>query len=213
MNIRYVSLSVVLAGILTGEALCQTYYQAPPSRSKSLGLFGGLAGAGIGAAIGQKGGDALPGAAIGGTIGALSGAILGNAADQDEARRRAYMYSQQQEYGRLAQRVTIADVVTMTHAGLADDVIINQIRSKGMAQTLSTNDLITLKQQAVSDRVINAMQYQPQPTRIVRQPSPVIVEEHYYHPRYYPPTWHYRSHYDHHPHHHPHSGIHFSFGH
>ena len=211
MNIRRTALSLILFLCCTSLAQSQTYYRSapPPAKSKSLGIFGGLAGAGIGAAIGQEGGDALPGAAIGGAIGALSGAILGGAVDDEETRQNVYRQQQYEQQQQWAQRVSLTEVVSMSQAGLGDEVIINQIRTKGMAQTLTSNDLIVLKQQGVSDRVINAMQYQPQPTQVIRQVRPIVVQEHYYHPRPYR-SYH---HYHHGHHHHGHSGIHFRIGH
>ena len=76
-----------------------------------------------------------PGRLSAGAIGALSGAALGNAADNAEARNRAHYHAHQQaQQVRLAQAVTLSDVVSMTHAGLGDDVIITQIRTKGLVQ-------------------------------------------------------------------------------
>ena len=87
--------------------------------------------------------------------------------------------------------------------------IVTQIRTRGTVQPLTTSDLIALKQQSVSDRVINALQHQPRPATVVRQPRPVVVESYRYHHHYPSPVWHHWHDYHHHPRH----GIHFSFGH
>ena len=194
-----------MAVLLVADATAQTYPYAP-QKSKQYGILGGLAGAAIGAAIGEGEGDALPGALIGGAFGALSGAAVGDSIDQDDANRRAYANARRHQ---LAHAVTPADVVSMTRAGLGEDVVVTQIRTRGMSQTLTTHDLIALKEQGVSDRVINAMQYQPRATTVVRQPHPVVVERYHHYPA---PFWHHGHHYHHHHRHHPRHGIHFSFG-
>jgi hypothetical protein len=193
------------AGFAT-DACGQSPYYQPPPKSQKLGVLGGLTGAGIGAAIGEDRGNAVPGALIGGAIGALSGAVVGDSIDQQQARRQAIVYAQQQQ---MARAVTLADVVTMTHAGLADEVIITQIQTKGMFQPLTTNDLIMLKQQGVRDRVITAMQQVSHPAAVV--PAPPVIVDDYHYCRPYPVRhhWHY-----HHPyHHHPRATFHFRFGH
>ena len=207
MRIRYTMLAVVLLGTVAADV----YGQYPPPRSRGLGILGGLAGAGIGAAIGEDGGDAVPGALIGGAIGALGGAAVGGAIDTDEARRNYYLQAQQQQQRQLANVVTTNDVISMSQAGLSEDVIITHIRGRGMARALTANDCIVLKQQGVSDRVINYMQTIPQPSTTVVRPAPVVVHEYVY-PRYYhAPYFH---HYHHHPRHHrSHSSIHLRFGH
>lgn len=184
--------------------------QAPPPERRRLGILGGLAGAGIGAAIGEDGGDAVPGALIGGAIGLVAGSGVGSAVDERNYQRQAY---QNAVAAQQAQSVTMADAISMTHAGLSDAVIINHIRTHGVAHRLNASDLIVLKQQGVSDPVVSAMQSIPGPT-VVRQPvaAPVIVEEHYYPaPR---PNWYYHQHYHRpHPRHYRHgSGFHWGIG-
>jgi len=50
------------------------------------------------------------------------------------------------------------DVIKMVQAHVSDDVIINQIRSRGCVFNLSAEDTIYLKQNGVSDRVVAEMQ-------------------------------------------------------
>ena len=62
-------------------------------------------------------------------------------------------------------------------------LIINQIRSRGMAAPLYSNDIIWLQQVGVSPQVIATMQEtQPPPAVIVEQapPPPVVVGGYYY---------------------------------
>ena len=117
--------------------------------------------------------EALPPERPSAPASALSGAAIGNSMDQEEARNRALIA---QQLGRPLDpgAVTIADVIAMKRAGVADNLAINQIHAHGMAAPLQTNDLINLPQQGVSAPVIQAMQESP--PRVV-QPQPVIVEE------------------------------------
>jgi hypothetical protein len=196
--------AALLAMVVYGS-LAYGQYDANQNRRR-LGILGGLAGAAAGAAIGEDDGDAVPGALIGGAIGALGGVGVGSAIDARENENRYYAAQAQQ---RQAQAVTMADVVSMTHAGLSDAVIINHIQTHGVARPVSASDLIVLKQQGVSDAVLSSMQSIPQPTTVIRQPAPVIVEEHYYSRP--DPWWYGHGHYHyHHRHYHrPHDHVHF----
>ena len=179
-----------------------------PYASDRLGTAGGLAGAGIGAAIGEHNDNPLAGAAIGGIVGAVAGGAVGNEIDIAEARNRAVI---EQRIGRqMVGAVTVPDVITMTQAGLGDQVIITHIRANGVAQIPQANDLIAMKQQGVSDGVINAMQSPPQNLAPAAAVTPVIVEERYVVPPYCPSGY-YR--YHHHHHHRPrrHHGSHIGF--
>ena len=53
--------------------------------------------------------------------------------------------------------MTVQDVVKMSKAGLSDDLIIEQIRTKNQRFDLSTDQLIQLKTAKVSERVIQVM--------------------------------------------------------
>jgi len=53
--------------------------------------------------------------------------------------------------------LTKEQVIKMSKAGLADDVIITRIKAEPVPMKLSTDDLITLKSSGVSDNVIRAM--------------------------------------------------------
>jgi len=191
---RYcIAVTLLVATAATG---CQSPYHADRGA-----LFGGLLGAGTGAIVGDALGNAGAGTAIGAGVGALSGAVVGQELDQIEARNRAMIEAQ---LGRrvTAGAVTIDDVITMTQAGVDDELIVTHVRANGVARPLETNDLITLQQQGVSTRVIKAMQEPPRvqrspPPVVVREtaPAPVIVEEYHYGPPLWGPPfrhWHYR---------------------
>ncbi|MBL8889793.1 MAG: glycine zipper 2TM domain-containing protein [Planctomycetaceae bacterium] len=137
--------------------------QAQWSASEKGTLLGAVAGGGAGAAIGKKSGNPITGA----VVGTLGGAILGNVIGDRVDQRRAETYYQPQyqtQYQPIQQQVyrnpgvTIDQVIHLTRSGVGDDLIISHVQQNGFQQSLTTNDLILLKNQGVSDRVIMALQ-------------------------------------------------------
>ncbi|MBA2115195.1 glycine zipper domain-containing protein [Bremerella alba] len=165
-----------------------------PYHQDQLGLVGAGTGALAGAAIGNATGHTAGGAIIGGLVGATAGSAVGSHMDEVEARNQALF---QQRLGRRMEgQTTFDDVIAMSKAGLSDQVVTTHIRRHGVAQVPSAPDLIYLKNNGVSDAVINTMQNPP--VEVVSAPvqERVIVEEHYYGPRpYYGPYRHHRRHY------------------
>ena len=162
----------MLAATLVFAASCQSPYYADRGAA-----VGGLTGAGVGAAIGHASGNTGAGALIGSAVGALGGVAVGSSIDRAQAENRAYIDQRLAE--QQASAATIPDAISMTRAGLSDEVIENHFRTKGLAQPATTQDLIAMKQYGVSDSVIRAVQEMgavppPQPIG-----SPVVVEEHY----------------------------------
>jgi hypothetical protein len=161
--------------------------------------IGGVGGAGLGALIGEASGHSGEGALIGAAVGALTGAAVGDSIDQDQARRNAEI---QARMGRqLSGAVAPTDVIQMTQAGLSEDLIATHIAANGVQQRLQAGDLIALKNQGVSDRIINSMQTAPlagaaQPAvvgqPVYAAPPPVVVQEVYGPPVYYPAPYYYR---------------------
>ncbi|MCE9529059.1 MAG: hypothetical protein K8R36_23675 [Planctomycetales bacterium] len=154
-------------------------------------LLGGLFGAGTGAAIGSNSGHPVEGALIGTAIGAITGGAVGDKVQADVDRNRAEVEARM---GRqMAAAVSPEDVVAMTQAGLSDDVIATHIRAHGVARQPQVNDLITLRNQGVSDNVLKAMQTSTGPQAAIVNapgPPPVIVQERVYAPPpYYGPYW------------------------
>jgi hypothetical protein len=142
---------------------------------------GGLIGAGTGAVIGSATGHTAGGALIGAGVGAVSGGLIGNAIDKSEQKTAAIAAANGPPRGALG----ITDVAQMAQAHVTDQVIISQIRSTGSVFRLSSTDTIWLKQNGVSDAVIQEMLatayrtpqrvYSPQPVYVVEPPPPVSV--------------------------------------
>jgi hypothetical protein len=153
-------------------------------------LLGGAGGAGVGALVGQAaGGHPVVGALVGAGVGAASGAAVGGSLDQIQANNRAQIEARLGHPVR-AGAVNVGDVVNMSRAGVADDLMINYVRTNGMAAPLQSNDLILLQQQGVSPRVVQAMQTPPavgQPVIVPPGPQPVMyaAPPPYWGPAYY----------------------------
>ena len=153
--------------------------------------LGGLTGAGIGALVGEATADRpLAGAAIGGALGAFSGASVGSGLDDID--RKVDAQVQQAAYVE-PSRTTLHEVISMSDAGLSDQVISRHIHSHGFAGPLDAADLIALRQQGVSDSVISSLQDATSiRTRetVAMNRAPVIVEETYEAiPIPIPPPW------------------------
>lgn len=169
---------------------CQSPYHADQGA-----LFGGLTGAGVGAVVGNAVGNPAAGALLGAGVGTVTGAAVGSSLDDIEARNRAQIAAQMGAQVRPGV-VSMADVINMSRAGVSEPLIVTHIQHNGMAAPVSASDLIVLKQQGVSDGVIQVMQavpmqampMQPQPVAMAPGP-PVIVEEHYYGGPYYGPYY------------------------
>jgi hypothetical protein len=188
LNLRVVSVSA-LALFALAACGCNS-----PYRSDKGALIGGLGGAGLGAIVGNAVGNTGAGAAIGAGVGALSGAAIGGSLDDIEAQNRAEIEAR---LGRPAPpgAVTIADVISMTRAGVSEDVMVTFIQSHGMATPLQAQDLIALQQQGVSPRVMQAMQAPPVAApQAAAYAAPVMVPQPYVVPApvYYPAPCYYR---------------------
>ncbi len=111
---------------------------------------GGLIGAGTGAIVGNALGNTGAGALTG--VGALSGGLIGNSVEKAEQRTQAQIAAAEAR-----SQLGVADVIQMVHNHVSDGVIISQIRSSGTVYHLSAQDVLTLKQNGVSDVVVQEM--------------------------------------------------------
>ncbi len=146
--------------------------------------IGALAGAIVGSHSGNTGAGALIGAATGG----IAGTLVGNAEDARVERDVAVAQANHERKARAAIRNS--DVIQMSHSGVSDSVIMGSIRSRGGAFDLSPSTIIGLKQQGISDPLIEFMQQhnfvsdsgpvvvQSKPATVVSSPSVVYVAPH-----------------------------------
>ncbi len=215
-------LAAVALAASAHEANAQQYYYAPPpSYYQNDTAVGAVAGGGVGAITGaliggKKNGEG--GALIGAGVGALTGGLIGKSVDNADQRQVAagVAATQQANAQVAAMAVTNYDLVEMTRAGVSEDLIISTIRSRGGRFDMSPPQLIALKQQGVSDRVVMAAQSAgaagyaspapaymssapvmvgPPPVYYVR-PEPAIRV--YYGPSWGPPHYYHHGGYHHH---------------
>ncbi len=211
-------LVLLIATLATG---CASPYAADRGA-----LFGGVMGGGLGAVAGAAVGDPFAGAAIGAVAGTMTGAVVGGAIDDVEARNRAEIAAR---LGRPAPAgaVTVPDVISMTQAGVSEQVIATHVRNHGLIRPLTTNDIIYLQQNGVTPLVVQTMQsslspivaeqqpvYGTQPAYVAPPayvvapaPAPVVVVDPFCPGPHYPPPrrWGHR-------HHHHHDGPQMSWG-
>ncbi len=133
--------------------------------------------------VGGASGHPGAGAAIGAGVGALSGAAVGGSLDEIEANNRAEIAAR---LGRPAPTgaVTIDDVIGMSRAGVAEDIIVTHVHNHGSAAPLRPNDLIVLQQQGVSPRVVQALQAPPPQAAYPAPPVVVAAPPPYWGPPY-----------------------------
>jgi len=168
--------------ILAASAVAWTGCVNPdgsPDNTGTGALMGGAIGAITGAAIGGNrhgGSDALFGAAAG----AIAGGLIGHSADQQEQAR--LQAQAPQTYVRVSQQqpLSTADVKALAKAGIAEDVIINQLASTHSGFRLGSADIIDLRDSGVSDKVINYMistaSGLPTPVMVADDPPPIPAE-------------------------------------
>ncbi len=127
--------------------------QGTKSHAVEGGVIGGIIGAAAGGIIGHQSHSAAQGAAIGAATGAIAGSVVGaqmpkaNEAGQAPAPAAAG-----------ASQMSTQEIVDMTRQGVNEAVIIDKIRLSNSRFTLTAADIDYLKQQGVSQRVIDAMQ-------------------------------------------------------
>lgn len=146
------------------------------------GILGGAGIGGVtGAVVGHALGNTAAGAAIGAGVGGLSGGLVGNAVEKSEQRQEARLAAATAPRGPLG----LTDVAQMAQQRISDEVIISQIRTTGSVYQLSPTDIVWLKQNGVSDAVVQEMQatavrprrYAAAPVYAVPAYTPVYVVE------------------------------------
>lgn len=168
---------VLTLSVLTG---CQT-----SSYAERGALVGGATGTALGAAIGENSGNPLFGAIAGTAAGMVVGSAVGEGIDRDFARAQSPGPTAVPPSG----AVNVQQIVAMSANGLGPDVISYHVQANGLVAPLTSDDLIYLKANGVSDQVITSLQsaaIAARPPAAVAVPTSVIVEEHHY----VQPYWH-----------------------
>jgi hypothetical protein len=177
-----------LVGALVLPFLLASGCESMSNTEKGVGL-GGLLGAGTGALIGKATGHTGAGALIGAGVGAVSGGLVGHAVDETDKKNEARIAAATAAAAPVQGPLGVTDIVQMAQSHISDGVIISQIRSTGSVFNLSANDTIWLKQQGVSDvvvqemlasanraprRVYTATPVYTQPVYVYESPPPVV---------------------------------------
>lgn len=118
---------------------------------------GALVGAGAGALAGGLIGGNAAGVLIGGAVGAGAGAAIG--ASLDAADRNKLEENNPDTLRKIDDRKTldVSDIEALSRNGIEDDVIIDQIKSTKSVFHLSSDQILDLKNQGVSQKVIDYM--------------------------------------------------------
>ena len=123
-------------------------------------VIGGASGAGLGAIIGHQTGNRDLGALIGGGAGALMGGAMGKAKDNAEERDMYRQHAAQMEATRKFEQNAMNnhDVIKFANSGVSDDIIIGEIKRRGGRFDMSTEGMIYMRQNGVSEHVLKVMQ-------------------------------------------------------
>jgi len=116
-------------------------------KTKTGAVAGGLIGATAGGIIGHQSGHGLEGAGIGAAVGAISGALIGNAMDQHDKAAVAVN----------PNHIPLTKIAEMGQQRTPDAVIIAEIDRTYSVYKLNSEIITYLKQNKVSDKVIDYM--------------------------------------------------------
>lgn len=137
----------VLIALLGVAALIIAGCESMGPKTKTGAVAGGLIGATAGGIIGHQSGHGLEGAGIGAAVGALSGALLGSGIDQRDKEAMAVNPS----------HIPLTKIAEMASSGTPDAVIISEIDRTHSVYNLNSEIITYLKQNKVSDKVIDFM--------------------------------------------------------
>ena len=113
-------------------------------KSKKGSVVGGLLGAAAGGIIGHQSGHGVEGALIGGAAGAIGGGLIGNSMDKKALATNP-------------DHITVIKIAEMSTQGIPEGVIISEIKRTRSVYELSSEVITYLKENKVSDRVIDYM--------------------------------------------------------
>jgi len=133
--------------------------QNTKTRAVEGGVIGGLVGAAAGGIVGHQSGHGGEGAAIGLAAGALTGAVIGSQINKpQEGQPQAQGATQQQAQVSNPNQMTMQQIIDLSKQGVHESVIVDKIRLTNSKFSLTQADVVSLKQQGVSQKVIDAMQ-------------------------------------------------------
>jgi uncharacterized protein YcfJ len=155
---RLFSIVICLALILAASG-CQN----TKTRAVEGAVIGGALGGAAGGIIGHQSGNAGVGAGIGIAAGAITGALIGSQINKPEAKEEqanATKKTAPQEPAKQEEvkALSMQQVVELSKQGVSDEEITRRIKATNSKFNLTKDGINYLKQQGVSQRVIEAMQ-------------------------------------------------------
>jgi len=134
--------------------------QGTKSKAVEGGVIGGVLGAAAGGIIGHQSGRGGKGAAIGAAVGAISGTVVGSQMPKSSPGEQETASTLAAQSTSIANpnQISIQQIVDFAKQGVHEDVVIDKIRLTNSKFNLSNSDIAYLRQQGVSEKVINAMQ-------------------------------------------------------
>jgi uncharacterized protein YcfJ len=142
-TVLYISVVVVSLVFLGCESM-------GPNSKKGVGV-GAILGSVAGGVVGHQSGRGVEGALIGGAVGGGAGGMIGSGMDDQHIQQ-----AKASHMSNVAQ-ISILRIVEMTEKGLPDSVIIDEIKTSGSVYDLDMATIQYLKNQQVSDLVIDYM--------------------------------------------------------
>ncbi|MCS7167110.1 MAG: glycine zipper domain-containing protein [Gemmatales bacterium] len=164
-----------LNGVLTAALLLSGCATHTGTGAALGGLLGSMAGLAVGSATGHPEGGAIVGAALG----SVTGAAIGSSLDEQERRNEARIAAAEARWHTqvAAQQNLLRDIVTMTQHGVSEETILAHVRAVGLPARLTSEQIIYLKNQGVSERVVQEMlRMTPRPAATIVTPTTVIYE-------------------------------------
>lgn len=146
MKHGYLATACILAALCIGGCMSP---MGRPDYTASGALVGGATGAIIGSMSKHTG--------TGAAIGAVVGGLIGHDMDQEQEARLRAQAPQTMQRVEQGEPLTVSDVESLVKAGIGDDIIISQIRNSRTIYHLTTTDIIALKNNGVSERIIDYM--------------------------------------------------------
>ena len=137
---------IPMAFLITALALagCETM----DSGTKKGAAIGAITGAAVGGIAGHQSGHGWEGAAIGAGAGAVGGGLMGRAMEKKGAPGQE---------GGPAVYLSPTQIVEMSKDGVPDEIITDEIDRTGSTYKMSSETIQYLKDNGVSDQVINYM--------------------------------------------------------
>ncbi len=160
----------LMIAVSTAIALLAVGCQASQNRAVEGGIIGGLLGGAAGGIIGHQSGHGGEGAAIGVAAGAVTGAIVGSQIPKQgqpqpvtttsatTSAPTATPQTIQANQAANPNQMSLQQILDFTKQGVNENVIVDKIRLTNSKFNLSPSDVDSLKQQGVSQKVIDAMQ-------------------------------------------------------